>query len=532
MRVLVKIVPTPPVHVLLLAPCALALGACATPPRSTRIDSSTTPDVALRVDAAPPADAAPPPDTAPPPLTCDALDRLAAGALAAPFRARQAAFAPDLDAVAIVEHRGEEAGDLIVVDLPSRETRTLATAVGSVDWIDREHLIASVSVFGLRPMPGPFLPGGFNVELHRRDGGEPELLFAGACGYTLAADRSAVLGVHGCVYGRGTLSLRDLSGGVTRDLATDAAYTARLSPDGRRVAFFSDVPGAGACEGALRLVDLATGEVERIAQSARHARFVPGALVYETCGDEAELRSRSLLNNRDVSLGPALTVRWGDTCPEQATYAVSPDGTRLLGSRLSQLDDLSSRFQLLSVHIDGSDSEVLAEDPLPYPRYAPFAFSGDGTLVLYLRAGYGLGAVPLAGGEPRALSERLSLLQSFAQSPGAEAVAYLERRDANTVAVVQTELAAGAARLLYAAASQVTIEHPPEYLPDGRGLLWAGGRGDQLIYVPAHGDGAPAALGALDREAPLGCLGYVVDPTGCVVLFNDRDRARIAQLPR
>jgi Tol biopolymer transport system component len=173
----------------------------------------------------------------------------------------------------------------------------------------------------------------------------------------------------------GSIVLVEPATGKTRTLVDRVAYSASLSPDGRRLAYCTD-------DQDLWIYDIQRGQSERLAELAggrplwtpdssaliftRLPSFLPG-----TGGPDAKVRLD--LATRKATLLPI--------APTEELADISPDGRWLLTTSSRHFGQKPG-FQIYLVSLDGSEERRLtAEGFNLYPRFAP-----DGRSIVFTLA--------------------------------------------------------------------------------------------------------------------------------------------------
>jgi len=479
------------------------------------------PDQWIPPDQVPPPDHAP--DAPPPPPGCQGMSGFTKAKTISKLRTKKALFRSKLDLVVLIG----TSGSALAVSLPAG----MSTALGSaraLEWLDPAETTLLVE------RDSTTTPGsGYDLWAVPIDGSPGKLLAQGVCDHRAAPDGSRVLVLRSCQSYSGTLELVDVTSGTTAWIEQGVSTSSlELSKDGAWAVFVSGASETGNCNyrrGAAQTVDSAgqthlieTGVLEH---SVGLATTGSGATVlYRTLAscDEAgvQLWSKAADGAGSATL-LAQALDYAYPFFPRPRYAVSADGSRLLGAKVGLTD-----AQLFAVPLDGSGEKLIAADLFPYMMismaFQPWAFSRSGDHVVYTSTAppyptMGLSSVTSATGKVTPLSAQIQPA-AYVLSPAADEVAYLEPPDASGMTKVWlARLQNGASQARFGSTLSVARLG---FVPGGRGLLLTAADkagSTTLYYAAASGAQLVAGLGEWSASE---MNGYVTDPGGCAALFD------------
>jgi hypothetical protein len=464
---------------------------------------------------------------------CPGLGLFAGGKRIASTPASAALFRSDSSHVVLVT----KSLDLLRVALPSTSTTKLLGGVRSVAWlVADEELLVATSADAATP---------YQLAILRLDGASSTTLGTAVCAHRAAADGSRVYLIDGCPAKTsvGVLKVFDRKTGTTQTIAKEISALGglALSPDGKRVAFLSQLDSAGDC-----LKD--TGILEEWGPSgargflgavvAQSLEYLPsGRLLHQLrppCGSPAGDLLRLLpLEGESVALGSGFFgyIATAETAPR---YAASADEAIVIGTDHLSVAS-SGKLPLRAVRTDGSGAAVLATDLYPLHQisaaYQAWRFTADRRTLLFTpihkpppMPEMGLAALAAPGWTRIPLSSSLASL-NWSEAPSGDAVAFYEGPpgvgSAKQLRLVTLSTGKGT--------TLATPQDPgwpfsarPRFLPDGRGLLYIDRPSNSLTvlrYVSVAG-GPPTEVGRWSGEIFLPPTSAVVDPTACLALHD------------
>ncbi len=470
-------------------------------------------------------DQARPPDAATP--GCGLLKNFASGKRVLGSHMQKAVFSGSLRYLALLTHKPNLVGDLVLVSLMSGKATTLAAGVSDVEWLAGDSgLLASKS-------SGQGTYDLYNFPL----GGPGTKLGVDLCAHRASLDGTRVYVVSSCSASHGRLTVVDVKS-TTSTLLDKRMYSPSVvvSPDGRWAGYLKDVACPLGCSkylGTLRMVRPGIKPITLSNMTLRDSlQFSPAGrlLLREVTSCKSAL---SWLVSFDPGAGKSTRLTAdlphfafkrcrGFPSGSWGGYAVSPDGQRAL---VAGLHSAADRNDLLLVRANGSGSSKLVSDLIPYQKYKSamcmWTFADHGRWVVYRPAGKyaekGLSAVPSAGSQPTRLVTNVNIGE-YQVSKYRDRVAWLDRTVPGVVDVMLATLSQGTRRKLLGSKDNLG---PLTLMPDGRGVLLmhgtVGGTSSRLLYLSAQG-GSPHKLSKLTKTSSIGF--FSVDTHGCAVVYN------------
>ena len=200
----------------------------------------------------------------------------------------------------------------------------------------------------------------------------------------------------------------------------------------------------------------------------------------------------------------------------------SPDGTRIVFVlRTTDFEDNRGRTDLWTVSIDGTGLRRMTWDSAA--DHSP-AWTPDGSAILFLSSRSGssqIWSLPVAGGEPRQVTDLALDVQGFLQSPNGQriAIALEVFPDCDTVTCTVDRLAERVASKVTAIAyDQLFVRHWD---------TWKDGRRVHLHVIPAAGGDPVDIMRGMDADAPTKPFGGMEEvawtPDGEGLVFTARD---------
>lgn len=424
--------------------------------------------------------------------------------------------------------------DARLIQLPSGQSRVLGSGVRNVAWLGPSRALLTTRDNTL-----------VAVAL---DGSAEHTSAGPTCTHAATPDGARVyFTATTCDHSAGPLRVLDVATGTVTKLAESASTSSlAVSPDSRFAAYV--VPGAAIGTGTVHLVD-AAGTVTQIRDpsSAFRPAFAAGPTLVFQAQDAAS--SEPTLWRYDLDLHVAQVLTPGD--PGIAGYEIAPDGSALLAARLGNVS-AGRGGELYLVPLDGRGPERIATDVMDYRIFSmvvrAFAFAPAIHRILYIadRANdggraTGISSIGRDGGPVQLSANGMgAVLSSYADRVALSTVDRTLGR--STISVMST---VGASQFSVDIAGEMSFAG---FVPRDRGLLFL-----QTVVDPVLGSvsdlrhlsftsGKMTRLGtwtksplALDNY-PVGISAheYPVDPFGCyTVVASDLDQtaSRLTALP-
>jgi hypothetical protein len=511
------------------------------------VDGGAPTDVQLPADPQFPADTQlqdglqVPPDLAPA-FACAALQPLADGVLT-PRHVAGALFAPDRSLL-VLRVKGEAPpgigveDDLLLVRLPSGEVSPIISSISSAEWLQPGSTLLVKTI----------QQGRTDLVVVNSDGSGARTLMQSVCSHVAAPDGSRVYAIHDCdSYNKGTMAVLEVASGASTRLADAATFATPLpslstavSPDGRWVAFVTNIPSFGSDR--VVVVGGADGQVETLTSQlgGRHPAFVSDDLLLFAVGDPYQMGD---IRGHVAGTGDTSYLVAANRDPGLFGFEMSPDKTWVLGA--TRITDAIN--ELYAIRVDGSGEQRLASNLYDYLMnqlaLRVFAFSAGGHVIYNFDTGLYLGvaSVGLDGSAPTVLSTNAS----FLERPRLDQVVLVEPAFATsgTSRLRLLDLASGTDVFDYASDGAIGAVGFP---PNDSGLVFIEYRSPdpaQLRYLSANqsvvlGEWLTSQLLPILHSEYYGTLPYIypIDPTGCFTVF-DTDQTpgpgtRLAILPQ